>query len=69
MPVMVLYKEKSIDLVVTEELMQAVAGVTDKELSAKIEVRVIEPVQTFNANGLHLEMRFRELNEWTDSEL
>lgn len=69
MPVMVLYKDKSIATAVSEGIAEAVAAVTDKELKAKVEVRVIEPVTSFNSNEIHLEMRYREFMEWSEQQL
>ena len=69
MPVMVFYKDKSISDKVAADVTQAVADVTDVVLDAKIEIRVIEPTQSFNANEVHIEMRFRDFKEWDDEAL
>jgi hypothetical protein len=69
MPVMVLYKDKSISVRTAEAISQAVADVTNEKLKAKIEVRVIEPVASFHPNEIHLEMRYREFNEWSDEQI
>lgn len=69
MPVMVFYKDKSIEPEAAQEVMEALANVTSAELDAKIEVRVVEPVLSFNANKVHVEMRFRDFGEYTDKML
>lgn len=69
MPVMVLYKEKSIPNAVAADISTTTAAITHDLLDAKIEVRVIEPVYAYNANEIHLEMRFRDFGEWTDEKL
>ena len=69
MPVMVFYKDKSITAEAAQEVMQALADTTSSVLQAKIEVRVVEPVQSFNANDIHIEVRFRDFGEYKDDDL
>jgi hypothetical protein len=69
MPVMILYKNKSVSVKITDAMSLAIAKVTDELLKAKIEVRVLEPVSAYNANEIHLEMRFRDFGEWDDKQL
>lgn len=69
MPVMVLYKEKSIAATVAADICQKLAAITKALLQAKIEVRVLEPVSAYNANEIHVEMRFRDVNDWTEDDL
>ncbi|HUD11718.1 MAG TPA: hypothetical protein VMS08_04875 [Candidatus Saccharimonadia bacterium] len=69
MPVMVLYKDKRISLSVAAQVTKTLADVTKAELGAPIEVRIVEPVDTYNANELHIEMGFRDFGEWTDKQL
>ena len=69
MPVIVLYKEKEIPTKVTTEIATSLAALTNEMLKAKIEVRVLEPVDSYNANEVHLEMRFRDFGEWSDDQL
>jgi hypothetical protein len=69
MPVMVLYKDKSISNEVVAEMANALAAATQKRLKAKIEVRALEPVYRFNANEVHIEMRFRDFGDYTDEQL
>jgi hypothetical protein len=66
---MVFYKDKSIPGEVAADVTQALADVTSAVLDAKMEVRVVEPVQSFNANEIHIEMRFRDFMEWDDDAL
>jgi hypothetical protein len=69
MPVMVLYKDKDIPLAVVKVVIKEIALVTHELLDAKIEVRVVEPVYRFNANEIHIEMRFRDFGEWSNAKL
>lgn len=69
MPVMVLYKDKKIPAEIADDISSELARITDEMLKGKIEVRTIEPVGSYNANPIHLEMRFRDFAEWPDSEL
>jgi hypothetical protein len=69
MPVMVLYKDKDIPAAVAESLAEEMAAVTQDLLDAKIEVRAVEPVYRFNANEIHVEMRFRDFGDWSDEQL
>lgn len=69
MPVMVLYKEKNIPVKICASIANELARVTDNLLGAKIEMRVIETVYTYNSNEIHVEMRFRDFNEWSDQKL
>jgi hypothetical protein len=69
MPVMIFYKDKKVTAAAAQDVMQVLADVTARELQAKMEVRVVEPVMSLNANAVHIEMRFRDFNEWTDETL
>lgn len=69
MPVTVFYKDKSVPHGAAEEVMRELADATSSMLDAKIEVRVIEPVQSLNANAVHIEMRFRDFGEYSDKQL
>lgn len=69
MPVMVLYKEKSISLDVTEAISKELADLTKADLDAAIEVRVVDVVQSHNANDIHIEMQFRDFKQWSDKRL
>ncbi len=69
MPVMVFYKDKTIPTTAANDVIQELADITEAELQAKIEVRVVEPIQTYNANEVHIEVRFRDFGEYTDQVL
>jgi methionine synthase II (cobalamin-independent) len=69
MPVMVMYRDKIIDDKVCADVAEAIAQLSDKLLNAKIELRVLDTTYAYNSNKLHLEMRFRDFNEWSDSQL
>lgn len=69
MPVMVFYKDKGIPDAAAEAVIQEIADLTRTDLDAKIEVRVLEPKFSFNANEVHIEMRFRDFDEWTDEQV
>ena len=66
---MVFYKDKIIPLLVASEISEELAVVTDAVLKAKIEVRILEPIYMFNANEIHIEVRFRDFNEWSNKQL
>jgi hypothetical protein len=64
MPVMVMYKDKSIPGDVSAAISEELARITQNLLKAASEIRVVEPVQAFNANEVHIEVRFRHTNEY-----
>ena len=66
---MVLYRDKKITQSAIQEIMEELGRTTDALLKAKIEVRVFDVMQSYNANELHIEMRFRDFKEWSDSDL
>ena len=69
MPVMVFYKDRVISTAVAAEIAEEIAKETKTLLNAAIEVRVVEPVYSFNANEIHIEMQFRDLNDWDEKQL
>lgn len=69
MPVMVFYKEKQIPTEIATKISEEIAQATKSLLNAAIEVRIIEPLATFNANEIHIEMQFRDFNEWDARQL
>jgi hypothetical protein len=66
MPVMVLYKDKSVPLVAAHDMSDALGRITREKLGESYEVRVIEPVASYNANPVHIEIRFRDFGTWSD---
>ena len=69
MPVMMLYKDKKIPVDVAIKVADLLATMTSEKLNAKVEVRVVEPIYSHNANELHIEMRFRDFGEWSDKQI
>jgi hypothetical protein len=69
MPVTVLYETREFSRNFLDDLTQSIAEFTAGQLAAKIEVRVVQTVYAYNANELHLEMRFRDFGDWTDEQL
>lgn len=69
MPVMIFYKDKNIDISVAKAIAESLAKVTKQTLDASIEVRVVEPQYTYNSNEIHVEMRFRDFDEYSDKRL
>ena len=69
MPVVVFYKDKKISDDVARRIINVLAEVSKDSLKAAIEVRVVEPVISYNANEIHLEMSFRDLGEWSVDQL
>jgi hypothetical protein len=66
---MIMYKDKSVSDNVCEPIAHAIAQITDSLLDAKIELRIVETIFAFNANEVHIEMRFRDFGEWSDRQL
>ena len=66
MPVMVLYKDKSVPTSVAHDVSDALGRITREKLGESYEVRVIEPVAAYNANPVHIEIRFRDFGAWSD---
>jgi hypothetical protein len=66
MPVMIMYKAKSIPNDVSAAISEELSKVTRNLLKEAIEVRVIEHVQVYNANELHVEVRFRNTSQYSD---
>ncbi|MEK7571605.1 MAG: hypothetical protein AAB553_05005 [Patescibacteria group bacterium] len=66
---MVFYKDRDIKASIAEDVTKEVAETTQKLLAAKIEMRIIEPVATFNANPIHIEMQFRDFGDWSEKQL
>ncbi len=66
MPVMVLYQTRPFPEEVLEDIAHSLASLTNKQLSSKIELRAVQTTYSFNANEIHIEMRFRDFGEWSD---
>ena len=69
MPVMILYETKPFPSAMLNEIAQSIASLTKEQLDAKIELRVVQTVFAYNANEIHLEMRFRDFGDWTNEQL
>ncbi|HUD11854.1 MAG TPA: hypothetical protein VMS08_05565 [Candidatus Saccharimonadia bacterium] len=63
---MVLYKDKSVPLAAAKDMSDALGAITREMLGESYEVRVIEPLAAYNANEVHIEIRFRDFGTWTD---
>jgi len=66
MPVMVMYKDKSVTDAASTDIMQALSAATRELLDSASEIRVIEPLTARNANIVHIEIRFRDFGDWPD---
>jgi hypothetical protein len=69
MPVMVLYQTREFPKEVLEGIANLLASVTHDQLDAKIELRALRTEYSFNANEIHIEMRFRDFGEWSSDQL
>jgi hypothetical protein len=66
MAVMVLYKDPRISLNIARAVMKMLAQTSREMLDTAIEVRVVEPLASHNANELHVDMHFRDFGDWSD---
>lgn len=66
---MVFYKDKSVSLDVAEQVSKGLAKVSKEILDAAIEVRVVTTEYAYNANEVHIEVRFRDFAEYSDDKI